>query len=516
MRIIEGKEAILGQCSDLLSDESKMSGGSPSMVAFPENADDLKLIILTAAKNKQKITFIGGHTGTTGGAIPVDNCIAVSFSRMNHIKEVTLDHTGNPILICEPGITLNALSDFLKDPAQWQYSVPGSELLKGKVYCYLPDPTEMSAQLGGTVATNASGARSFRFGPTRTHIYSLSLLLATGDTFSVKRGRQFDTRKEFTITTNQNASIIVPPFFFESPELKNASGFYSKSKMDLIDLFIGSEGTLAAFTSIGIRLHEQMDFIAGCTFFSSREYAFAFADFLRTDLQVSAIEFFDQSSLHFIDKYRERFPEAIPEFPDDSSQAILWEFIDNQPDPFESRYESWEDILQKYGTSFDKTWSGIEPEEINRLKKLRHALPEMVNTTICSYKLHCDQIRKIGTDTALPKNRFTDVYNKYLQLITSKQLIHAAFGHLGDYHIHINILPSNAQELQTALDVYDSMMSLTINNNGTISAEHGIGKLKKKYLLDMYGIETVEKMKRIKRTFDPDWLFNPETLFYSK
>lgn len=515
MRIIECKAAIIGQCSDLLSDESKISGGTPSLVAFPENDNDLRSIILTAAKDKLKITLIGGHTGTTGGAIPVDSCIAVSFARMNHIKEVTIDKSGNPILICEPGITLDTLSDFLKDPSQWQYNIPGLELLKSKEFCYLPDPTEMSAQLGGTVATNASGARSFKFGPTRAHVYSLSLILPTGDTLSVNRGMQIDTSQEFTITTDQNNSIIIPPFFFESPEIKNAAGYYSKSKMDLIDIFIGSEGTLAAFASIGIRLHKRMDFIAGCTFFSSREYAFAFADFLRTDSQVSAIEFFDQSSLQFIDKYRERFPEAIPEFPNGSSQAILWEFTDNQPDSFESRYDIWEKMLQKYDTSFDNTWSGIEPEEIERLKKLRHALPEMINATICIYKLNCDQIRKIGTDTALPGKHFEHVYNKYLQLIDSSKLTHAAFGHLGDYHIHINILPSNAQELESALNVYDSIMALTIKNNGTISAEHGIGKLKKKYLIDMYGVEPVEKMRRIKSAFDPDWLFNPETLFYS-
>ena len=94
-----------------------------------------------------------------------------------------------------------------------------------------------------------------------------------------------------------------------------------------------------------------------------------------------------------------------------------------------------------------------------------------------------------------------------------KQPSLCGLGHLGDYHIHINLLPSNEDELKTALDVYDSMMELTVKNGGTISAEHGIGKLKCKYLEKMYGKAAIDEMKTIKRAIDPQWRLNRRTIF---
>ena len=513
MRTVTGKIDILNQCSDLLIDESQMSGGIPSSVFFPENQKDLRSIILRAADEQQQITFIGGHTGTTGGATPVDNCWAVSFARMKRIQKVIRDSAGIPILVCEPGITLAEIEGFLKNPDLWPYTVPGCELFCDQSYCYLPDPTEMTAQLGGTVATNASGARSFRFGSTRDFVQLLSMITPSGDTFTVERGTSVIPSKGILIKTDQNKVISLDPFTFESLQLKNASGFFSKSPMDLIDLFIGSEGTLVAFSSIGIKLHKKMTYVSGCTFFSSQETTFSFADFLREDPQVVSIELFDHSALQFIEKYRERFPESIPAFPPNTSHAIFWEFIERKPTSFESRFALWEVELHRCKSSFDNTWSGIEPREIDRLKRFRHALPEMVNATVVAYKKQCNSIRKIGTDTALPEKNFTAVYNEYISLISNKKLTFAAFGHLGNFHIHINLLPSNEQELQDSLDVYDKMMTLTVANQGTISAEHGIGKIKKKYLERMYGTEVIMQMKKIKSAFDPQWRFNPGTLF---
>lgn len=513
MRIISKKKDILDQCSDLLSDESKISGGTPSMVVFPESTKDLCKIIASAKKDKQKITFIGGHTGTTGGSLPTDNCIAISFSRMKKILEIKVDNCNKPILICEPGITLSEIANFLDNPDLWPYQVPGTELLKGMRFCYLPDPTELTAQLGGTVSTNASGARSFRYGPTRNHVHSLSMIFPSSDSFYVERGTTINPQKGFTITTEQNNLITIDPFTFRSPDIKNAAGFYATSPMDLIDLFIGSEGTLAAFCSIGIRIYEKSTSTSGCSFFPSRKAAFTFADFLRGDKQICSIEFFDSSALSFIEQFRSHFPDLIPLFPPNSKQAIMWEFIDNDPDPFETRVSIWESELLRCGSSFDKTWSGIEPNELERLKRFRHALPEMVNSTISKYKSNCSSIRKIGTDCALQSDVFANVYEDILKLIERENITHAAFGHLGNYHIHTNLLPSNEHELQKAIDLYDTIMNLVIKNNGTISAEHGIGKLKKKYLISMYGQNIIEQMKKIKSAFDPFWQFNPENLF---
>jgi D-lactate dehydrogenase (cytochrome) len=84
---------------------------------------------------------------------------------------------------------------------------------------------------------------------------------------------------------------------------------------------------------------------------------------------------------------------------------------------------------------------------------------------------------------------------------------------LGDFHLHLNLLPHDADELERALAVYEKIMDLAIQCAGTVSAEHGIGKIKKTYLVKMYGEEAVEEMMRVKSGLDPQWLLNPGTLF---
>jgi len=501
------RETILQKYSDLLIDESKSDGGIPSKVFFPENDFDLCAIMKQSEEEHARIRLIGNHTGTTGGSIPLDNEWAVSFSRMNRILGISRLSDGTMVMRCEPGISLQSIKQFLEAPKSWPY-VKGQELLASDSYFYMPDPTETSAQLGGSVATNASGARSFRFGATRNSIHSLSLVTVSGETFTVTRGTEFNPHDGISIITDQQTVKRISPFTFNSPSIKNSSGLFSSSPMDLIDLFIGSEGILCAFSSVTIKLHRQMPFIGGCSFFTSRESAFRFAEFLRNDYQVASIEFFDESALEFIDRYRDRASAAFPDFPQESTQAILWEFIDRKPSLFESRFDSWESALGTCGSSFSQTWSGIEPEEIERLRRFRHALPETVNSVVASYKRSWPSIRKIGTDTALPADCFYEVYNKYLSLINDSRIGYAAFGHLGDYHIHINLLPSNAEELKRALEIYDLIMTITIENCGTISAEHGIGKLKKKYLEKMYGSEVIDQMKMIKKSFDPQLRLN--------
>lgn len=513
MLTVDGQSSIKESYSDLLIDESKSTGGIPSKIFFPENADDLLSIILKSSQLNQPLRLIGSHTGTTGGAIPNDNEWAISFTRMYHIESVATNPEGEIILKCEPGVTISTISEFLNDAGNSQYKVRGQELLTPGSHFYPPDPTETTAQLGGSVATNASGARSFRFGATRCSIYALSIITPNAETFTLVRGNIVDPRKGFEIITDQGSKIVFPPFSYRSPQTKNASGYFSKAPMDLIDLFIGSEGTLGIFASITVKLQESINIVAGCTFFKTLESAFLFADFLRKENDVLSIEFFDESSLKFIDAYRERMAKPIPEFPENCTQAILWEFAEKETGSFQDKYEIWESFLNSCDSSFDNTWSGMESTEIEKLKRFRHALPESINAAVSSFKNNCPLIRKIGTDTALPAKCFSSVYKEYLRLIKKSKLNHAAFGHLGDYHIHINLLPSNEDELNTALEAYDNMMELTIKNGGTISAEHGIGKLKCKYLEKMYGKAEIGEMRAIKRSIDPQWRLNRGTIF---
>lgn len=513
MKSYIGKKNIQDAVPELLYDESRFTLGIPEKVFFPQNLGDLLAVVRDCSRDKMPITVIGGKTGIAGGSVPTDGCTAICFSEMNRILSVAKTPDGTPVLLCEPGITLEKIAGFLEHPQTWPYPVTGIGILDGKQWFYPPDPTEMTAQLGGTVATNASGARSFRFGPTRAYVESLSLVFTDGDTLSLRRGHCKEHNGVFSIATDQGRTFTVNAPAYRIAAIKNASGYYASDNMDLIDLFIGSEGTLGIFSSIGVRLAPKPLIAAGLSFFPSRTAAFGFASFLRGQKRVLAIEYFDESAIAFLESAKKDLPFDLPEITPDNKNAVYWECREESSGQFEEQMDKWEESLAEHGSSFQNTWSGFEPKETERLKAIRHGIPEAINSAIARYKRECPDIRKISTDTALPAQEFGRVFDWSIENVAASGLVHAVFGHLGDYHLHINLIPRNGRELTKAKDLYRELMSRAVSAGGTVSAEHGIGKLKTEYLKVMYGEKAIAEMTAIKTALDPDWLLNRGNLF---
>lgn len=512
MKIITGRSAIAEQAADLLTDESHFTQGVPEQVFFPESRDDILLAVDAARSGGRSITLVGGKTGITGGSVPTEGCVAICFSSMNKIRRADRRES-TWFLECDPGITLKEIGRFLQNPTGWPRPAPEGELPEAKHCFYPPDPTEMDAELGGTVATNASGARSYRFGPTRAHIEAISIILASGETAIVKRGSAVGGNGTLLLRTDQDISYSVPVTNIPPRNVKNAAGYYGAPGMDLVDLLVGSEGTLAIFSSVTIRLSKAVNFLAGLSFFPSRNAAFDFADFLRNEQQVASIEYFDSSALALLAAHRSGTLKALPEFSPENSTALLWEFLENEDTSFENGMDRWESALKGSGSSFDKTMAGFDDQGRERLKVFRHAVPEFVNNVMALNKSKAPSVRKVSTDAAVPIEQFRQVFEQQIGLVEQSNVRHVVFGHLGDGHLHINLLPCDDDEMKRALEVYDRVMTLAIYNNGTVSAEHGIGKLKKKYLREMYGERAISGMKRIKNIFDPGWLLSPGNLF---
>ncbi|MCX7726609.1 MAG: FAD-binding oxidoreductase [Chitinispirillaceae bacterium] len=514
MKIIFKHEEIIENYAEILRDESQLQGGIPQIVCLPRSEAEVKESIDEAIKRGLKITLAGGRTGTTGGAVPYEEggCL-ISFSEMNRIKSIEWDEEKKrAILRCDPGVTLKSVRDFLESPYSFK-EVKGREKLFPASFFYPPDPTELTAQLGGTVATNASGARSFKFGPTRLYIAYLRVILSSGEILYLKRASSEKKEWDRTFTTQEGTVIRIPNLPYESPTLKNSAGYYNKKEMEAIDLFIGSEGTLGAITEVGIYLIPVTSFFSGLTFFNSTEEAFEFADFLRLEPSVAAIEFFDKNSLLFMKEHEDRIPGRKLIIPNYAGAAILWDYIESEEKPFTSIVDQWEEKLKDCNSSLEMTVSGFDKNEKEALATFRHALPEIVNSIIAQNKRSYNPIRKIGTDTAFDKDKFKEAYNKMINILDDSKLKYVVFGHLGDYHPHINIIPYSEAEFKRALDIYDELMSITISYNGTVSAEHGIGKIKKKYFHKMYGEKNIKAMKMVKEALDPLWIFNPGNLF---
>src|SRR6266850_8538981 len=160
------------EIQSFLSDASHMLEGHAERVVFPERAQEVAEILQTATRDKTPVTVSGAGTGTVGGRIPFAG-IVLATDKLNQIKSIVHGEPGGSA-VAEAGVRL---SDF-------QRFVESVNLF------YAPDPTESSCFLGGTVATNASGARTFKYGPTRNYIQGLKIALATGDVLDLRRGQR--------------------------------------------------------------------------------------------------------------------------------------------------------------------------------------------------------------------------------------------------------------------------------------------------------------------------------------
>ncbi len=159
----------------------------------------------------------------------------------------------------------------------------------------------MSASIGGTVATNASGARTLKYGPTRKWIKGLRVVLSSGDILNIQRGKYFASNEGRFVVNKSDGNRLqfkIPNYIFNT-NVKNAAGIYSKPNMDLIDLFIGSEGILGVITQIDIWIIEKQPLISNILFFSSEDDSIIFAEKLRSNKIISPefIEFFSGEAL---------------------------------------------------------------------------------------------------------------------------------------------------------------------------------------------------------------------------
>ncbi|MFW9997190.1 MAG: FAD-binding oxidoreductase, partial [Candidatus Odinarchaeota archaeon] len=385
-------------------------------------------------------------------------------------------------------------------------------------FFYPIDPTEMTATIGGTVATNASGARTYKYGATREWITWIQVILANGEIIEISRGKHITTDGTFTIISSdgRKTEIPVPKYSYYPEGVKNAAGIFAKPSMDLIDLFIGSEGILGAITEVEIRLARSPSTISVIQFFLSEIDALEFVTDVRKKehgFETEFLEFMDSKSLDLLRKVQEKDSKFIdmPEIPRSARAAITFD-IDSDERSLLQNKEKLARLAKKHGTSIDLSWAGYEDREKARFKHFRHALPETVNNIISERKKLYPKIHKLGTDMAVPDEALIEMFQFYRDEITKKGMEYVIFGHIGDNHAHVNILPKNIDELEEAKKLYKIFAEKAVTLGGTVSAEHGIGKIKKEYLQIMYQ-KDIGKMLKVKKALDPDLMINWGSLF---
>lgn len=481
---------------DYLIDASNLQGGNADKFFIPQTAEEIAEIIKEANEKNISVSVCGARTGLVGGCIPFGGYL-ISLEKFNEIKEI-----GDGYAVAGAGVIL---ADFQK-------------ATEAKGFFYPPDPTEWSCQLGGTVATNASGSRSFKYGSTRRYVQKLEVVLPTGDILNLKRGEIFSDANGMISISLPNGKMIEAKLpTYEQPDVrKNTSGYISGEKVDAIDLFIGSEGTLGIITEIEFKLlPKPKGFLSGIVFFKeennllefvaeAREKSFANRQSqIANQIDATLLEYFDGEALKFI---KGEFPET----PDNMAGAVFFE-QETSDETEDELFLQWNDLLEKHQAEIDVSWFTTTEEDRQKMRDFRHALPVSVNEFIVHHKQ-----RKVSTDIAVPDKEFASILSFYKKSLRESNLQYVIFGHIGDNHVHVNILPKDAEESTKARHLYGRFIAQGIMLGGTISAEHGIGKVKSKYLYVMYGERYLNEMAELKRAFDVNGILGRDNIFDAK
>lgn len=506
--------------SGYLKDESRTVGHAET-ISFPKSEDEICSILAELAKTKTKITLQGARTGLAAGAVPFGGHV-MNLGKMNRV--LGLRHENGLFYVSvQPGVILSQLK---KDIEEKRFRMDGwsaesvaaaKKFADSSEHFFPTDPTESSACIGGIAACNASGARSYLYKSAREHISALRLALWDGSMLSLQRGRTFARGRELTIEKEDGTQLYVKLPGLTMPDAKNASGYYVRDDMDAIDLIIGSDGTLGAITEIELELLPLPSVIWGVsTFFKSEMDAVSFVRKVRGELtNIAAIEYFDGGAINIL-RGQKASCSAFAQLPDIAREADCCVYIEIHCDCEETALERLYGIGGRAAASGGDerdTWVARNSRDQESLQFFRHAVPESVNMFIDERKKKDPIITKLGADMSVQRHLLPEVVGVYREGLAEYGLDSAVWGHIGDSHLHVNILPRDGEDFKKGKELFSKWARVISDMGGSVSAEHGVGKIKANFLEFMYGREHVRGMAETKRCFDPHFIFGRGNLF---
>lgn len=495
--------------SPYITDESKMKGSAEFLI-MPENESEVIEAVRDAYLNGKCITTSSMRTGVCGGCVPQGGDV-LSMEKMNKIIGIGEDDRGFYIRV-QPAVTVRDLNKMLRSRR-----VSGlNDLTEGALdrfsgepsgFFYPVDPTELNSSIGGNISTNASGPRTFKYGPTRNWIRRIKVVLSDGTLLDVKRGDIRADGRSFTLKMSDGDRIIPLPSYDFNMNVKNATGIMAADGMDLVDLFVGSEGIFGVVVEADVYVAPDHPLMSNIMFFPGPAEAYSFVRSLRdTQVVPEFLEFFDSGSLDLIRESRRRDPRftEMPDIPDGAGSAVFFD-IPYDGDILEN-YSIISKVAEKYRGSPENSWCGHEIRDRERFFAFRHSVPQTIFDHVASLKGTVPGIHKMGTDMSVPLEHLDEMTDLYYSVLNEAELDFVIFGHIGNGHVHVEIILEDLDDLERARKAYRKLAEYAISFGGSPSAEHGIGKLKKEYIEMMYGKKGLEEIKRTKSALDPKWI----------
>ena len=430
---------------------------TPDGVARPESAEEVADILARATAHRISVTTAGGQTSTTGASI-TDAGTLLSTRGLTRI--IDIDAATRSMRV-EAGVLVGDLK-----------RAAASEGL-----LFPPDPTsEDESTIGGAIACNASGARSLKYGATRPHIQALKVALASGEIVELRR-----------------------------PVLEKNTVGYAFAQ-DAMDWFIGSEGTLGVVIEAELSLLPLPEEVIGIAFpFMDERTAidFVVAARMSTSVCPRCLEYLDDLAFAIA-----RMADDQPGWAGDASAMVYVE--EEVATDTEEVLGRWLEIAERFGAGEDaRVFQG--EAELRHARKMRHNVPATMNERGARYREFGG--RKVSTDWAVPYARLGETLVGARAITRDAGLEQAViYGHAGNGHPHQNFIARDAGELKAIERVIEEILRSVLAAGGTVAAEHGIGKLKRKWVgMQMSPIQ-LGVMRAVKKELDPFNLLAPDNI----
>ena len=454
------------------ADDYSRDPGHATFLARPADAGEVQALLAWAAATGTPVTASGGRTSLVAGATAPAGLVLST----EKLTTLALDAGARRVRV-GAGLKLGELAAVLA-PHRLQFP---------------PDPTSRDdASVGGALACNASGARTCAHGPTRAWVAVLEIVLPGGHLLTIERGARGADDGRFALRAGDRTVELALPELPWPQSSKHACGYHHRRPLDLIDVFIGAEGTLGVVTAATLRLRAipagRFQLMVA---FPTRRQGIAFAALTRErGLKPTSLEWVGGNAL------TDEFPAGMHGA---GVVVIVEDEYINEP-----ALERWESAIAAAGGS--SVVAALDERDIERFRLMRHSVPDTVNQRALE-----NGCPKMSTDWAVPHPRLGEMWGFCRGLLGD--FPRATYGHLGDAHFHVNLLPETPAGVAEAKRLLMEMCRQAVALGGTVSAEHGIGKTKHHLLEAQYGAEGVAAMRRVKAALDPEWLLAPGNLF---
>lgn len=431
-------------------DETENLHFLPDVVIKPRTAQEISAVMKICNEHLIPVTPRGAGTGLSGGALPQKAGVLISFERMNAIIEID---EKNLQVITEPGVITEVLQNAVKE----------------KGLFYPPDPSSRgSCFIGGNIAENSGGPKAVKYGVVKDYVLNLEVVLPTGE----------------IIWTGANV-------------LKNSTGY------NLTQLMVGSEGTLGLVTKIVLKLIPlpKHDILMLVPFKDLQKAGAAVSAIFRAGFTPSALELVEIDALKIVSKFVD---STVVPVSDDIAAHLIIELDGNHMETLLAEMEAIAAMLEAYDCG--ELFFADDAQQKAELWKLRRRVAEAVK--IAGYT--------IEEDTVVPRAALPDLIKGVKELGRQYHFDVVCYGHAGDGNLHVRIKkPGSIYSLNNpeVIPALRALFALVKSLGGTISGEHGIGLIQKEYMDIVFDQASMEIMKGIKKTFDPNNILNSGKIF---